>query len=40
MQIVASTWQIQVLLYGTFWNFFKYFSICGWLNMQRQNLWM
>ena len=22
MEIVASMWQIQVLLFGTFWNFF------------------
>ena len=37
MQIVASLWQVQVLLFGTFWNSFQVFLICNWLNSQMQS---
>ena len=32
MWIDAGTWQIQVLLTGTVWNFFQMFLIRGWFN--------
>ena len=41
MSIVANLRQIQVLLFGTFWNvFFQKFLNRGWLNQQIQNPWI